>query len=380
MRIAFYAPMKPPDHPRPSGDRRVAQLLMQALRDGGHRVELISRFRSWNGRGDAARLQRLHDVGDKLARRLIKILRARPPIERPQLWFTYHLYYKAPDFIGPAVARALSIPYIVAEASVANKRADGPFALGHQVILDALGLCDAAINLNPGDSGSLPPEVVQRTLKPFIEIEPFAKAFDSRDQQRSQLAARFDLDPRQPWLLAVAMMREGDKLESYRLLASALRGLPDLPWQLLVAGDGPMRGEVEKAFRAFASGQQKRVRFLGEVKPEAVPELCAGTDLMVWPAVGEAFGMALLEAQAAGTPVVAGRSEGVASIVRDSHTGILTKIGDAAAFAAAVRTLLTAPAMRRQMSMAAAKLVAEEHSLPAASQRLSALLAEITGG
>jgi hypothetical protein len=35
MRIAFYAPMKPPDHPQPSGDRRMANLLMQALRLAG---------------------------------------------------------------------------------------------------------------------------------------------------------------------------------------------------------------------------------------------------------------------------------------------------------------------------------------------------------
>jgi hypothetical protein len=52
MRIAFYAPLKPPDHPIPSGDRRVAQLLLDALRLAGHEPVLVSRFRSHDGNGD----------------------------------------------------------------------------------------------------------------------------------------------------------------------------------------------------------------------------------------------------------------------------------------------------------------------------------------
>jgi len=52
MRIAFYAPMKPPDHPVPSGDRRMARLLLAALRRGGHQVSLASRIRARDGTGD----------------------------------------------------------------------------------------------------------------------------------------------------------------------------------------------------------------------------------------------------------------------------------------------------------------------------------------
>ena len=54
MRIAFYAPMKAPNHPSPSGDRRVAQLLWQALEAGGHEVTLASDFRAYDGAGDSA--------------------------------------------------------------------------------------------------------------------------------------------------------------------------------------------------------------------------------------------------------------------------------------------------------------------------------------
>ena len=53
MRIAFYAPLKPPDHPVPSGDRQIAQLFLAALRLAGHEPVLVSCFRSFEGYGDA---------------------------------------------------------------------------------------------------------------------------------------------------------------------------------------------------------------------------------------------------------------------------------------------------------------------------------------
>ena len=59
MRIAFYAPLKPPDHPVPSGDRRMAQLLFEALRLAGHEPFLVSRLRSYDGSGDTVRQARL---------------------------------------------------------------------------------------------------------------------------------------------------------------------------------------------------------------------------------------------------------------------------------------------------------------------------------
>ena len=55
MRIAFYAPLKPPTHATPSGDRRVAGLLMDALERVADHIELVSTFRSFDGDGDGAR-------------------------------------------------------------------------------------------------------------------------------------------------------------------------------------------------------------------------------------------------------------------------------------------------------------------------------------
>ena len=120
VRIAFYAPLKAPGQGfAPSGDRRVAGLLMAALAHGGERVELVSTFRSYDADGDRERQEALRAQGESLGHGMAAQWRGLPRDERPDLWFTYHLYYKAPDWLGPIVASALGIPYVIAEASYA---------------------------------------------------------------------------------------------------------------------------------------------------------------------------------------------------------------------------------------------------------------------
>ncbi len=375
MRIAFYAPMKPPSHPTPSGDRRMARLLIQALRAAGHRVTLASRFRSRDGTGDPARQARLSARGKGLARRLAARYRALPADRRPQAWFTYHLYYKAPDWLGPAVSAALGLPYLVAEASIAPKRADGPWRLGHQASAAAVAAADAVLCFNAVDPECLRPLLADPGrlvgLKPFLDAAPFAAA--GRPGIRSALAGRLGLDADRPWLIAVAMMRRGDKLASFRVLGRALARIADRPWALLVAGDGPARAEVESALAPLGP----RVRYLGRQAPAALPDLYGAADLCVWPAMREAYGMALLEAQAAGLPVVAGFGVGVEAVVVDGVTGLLTPSGDAAAFAAAVERLLVSPRRRAAMGRAARRHVDAEHGLAAAAQRLDAVLSRV---
>ena len=370
MRVAFYAPLKPPDHPNPSGDRLLARLFLAALSRAGHEVELASRLRSHDPDGDPARQTRLRALGERLARRYAARCLARPPAERPELWFTYHLYYKAPDWIGPLAARLLNIPYVVAEASVAQKRADGPWHAGHEATLAALAQAGAVIALNPADIGGLPPLRRLQRLRPFIEMAPFLAARAQAKADRQALAAAQDLDPAVPWLLSVAMMRPGDKLASYRALAAALTGLQDLDWRLLIAGDGTARPEVEAAFAEIAPA---RIRYLGRRRAEDLPALYAAVDLYVWPAVNEAFGMAFLEAQGAGLPVLAGGYGGVAEVVAAERSGLVTPPGDIPAFAAALRRLLQDPGLRRSLAEGA-RAKAEEHDLAAAAIELDQIL------
>ncbi len=371
MRIAFYAPLKAPDHPTPSGDRRIARLLLDALQRGGHEVHLAARLRSRDPAGDRLRQARLADLGQRLAARLLR--RYAEANRPPDVWITYHLYYKAPDWIGPHVAAALAIPYIAIEASHAPKRAGSPWHLGHRAVEHAVRQAARVVCLNPNDYACLEPLAAGRIamLAPFLDPTPYAPpAADTR----TALAARYGLPMAEPWLLAVGMMRTGDKLASYRQLAEALQGLQGRPWRLIVVGDGPAAAEVRAAFAPFAG----RIAWLGTLDEAALACAYQAADMLVWPAVREAFGMALLEAQAAGLPVVAGNTDGVPAVVADGETGLLPAPGDTRAFAAAVNTLLDDPARREAMGQAARARVLRHHSLDAAAKQLDRILLEAT--
>jgi glycosyltransferase involved in cell wall biosynthesis len=128
---------------------------------------------------------------------------------------------------------------------------------------------------------------------------------------------------------------------------------------------------VERLFSRFG----KRVSFHGEVQERArLAEFYSRADLFLWPAVNEAYGMALLEAQAFGCPVVAGAYGGVASVVRDGATGVLTAPGEAIAFAEAVRALIERPERRRALALAARRFVVEERGLRQAAKTLRSAL------
>jgi glycosyltransferase involved in cell wall biosynthesis len=376
MRIAFYAPLKSPTHGTPSGDRRVAGLLMDALARAGHQVELASSFRSFEPSGDAARQAALRDQGIALGRQLAAQWRDGPVQARPDLWFSYHSYYKAPDWLGPEVSSAMGIPYVIAEASHAGKRAGGAWDLGHRGAQESIRRADLLLCPTRDDVAGLrevaaSPERIT-LLPPFLDAAPFRAAARRRQALRSDLARQHALDASVPWLAVAAMMRPGDKLASYGALARALGRLRDLPWRLLVAGDGSARGQVQAAFDAAIP---ERAAFLGALSLDAVAALYAAADLCVWPAVNEAYGMALLEAQAAGLPVVSCATRGVPDVVEHGRTGLLCAPADEAALAGLVRDLLCDEGKRSRLGAAAVAFASEERSIASAAVRLESLLA-----
>ncbi|NNM74892.1 glycosyltransferase family 4 protein [Enterovirga aerilata] len=359
--VAFYAPMKPPDHAQPSGDRTMARLLLRALGSAGYAPEIASRIRTWEAGGDEVRQRAIRAASLEEAERLAAGYARSPAQARPRLWFTYHCYYKAPDHLGPEIARRLGIPYVIAEASRAPKRAGGPYAFANAAAEDAIAAADTLFVMTGQDR-----ECLERALRPgqrLIALPPFVDAAPlAVSSRRSSGSVR---------LLAVGMMRPGDKLSSYRILAEALARIPDLPWFLDVAGDGMARPEVERLFAGFGS----RVTLLGARDEASLASLYAHADLLVWPAVNEAYGMALLEAQAQGCPVVAGRCGGVPDVVLDGVTGRLAPPGETGAFAEAVAALVGDPVRRAEMGEAALRFVRRERSLAGAA----AILREALG-
>lgn len=356
--VAFYAPLKSPLHAAPSGDRTMARLLMKALAAGGFEPHLASEVRTFDRAGDRAMQEAAKTRSEAEASSLLARYRALPSAERPRLWFTYHVYYKAPDWIGPRVADALGIPYAVAEGSRARKRASGPWSIGHSGAEAALDRADALFVMTAQDREAL--EQARPAVQALVDLPPFLDA----DWLSPEPAPRGNRTA--PRLLTVAMMRRGDKLASYRILADALSMLQDKPWTLDIVGDGEAGEEVTALF-----GFSDRVHLIGQVEDrDALRRLYDHADLFLWPAVNEAYGMVLLEAQARGCPVVAGAFGGVPSVVRDGETGRLTVPGDSAAFAEAVASLVADPGRRRHLGLGAHLFVAKERSLRGAAERL----------
>lgn len=377
MRVAFYAPMKHPDHPLPSGERELARHFLAALAAAGFAPDLVTRFRAYEGTGDPLRQRRIRQRGERVRDALLRRLATTPPAQRPRLWFTYHLYHKAPDWVGPAIARRLAIPYVVAEASYAGRQGSGPWREGWAAAAAALDQAALIISINPADEtgirdrrGAAAPLL---RLPPFIDVAPFAAARAQRSAHRAALAVRHSLPPAEGWLIAAGMMRPGVKLASYRLLAAALDRLRSRPWRLLLMGDGPERGAVETAFAPLAG----RCTWLGQVDRAAVPPVMAAADLAVWPSVGEPFGLVHVEAAAAGLPSIAVRSPGTASIITDGETGRLVAAADSAVLAEAVAQLLDHHRLRQRLGAAAAVRARRRHHLVPAARRLRAALVSL---
>ena len=359
--LAFYAPLKSPDHGVPSGDRTMGRLLLRALRSAGFVPELASELRSLDPHGDTDAQRAIRRAGEAEAARLVAAFRSRPAHRRPRLWFTYHCYYKAPDWIGPRVADALSIPYAVAEGSRSARRARGLWSIGHAGSEAALDRADILFVMTPHDAEDLEPAL--RPRQRLVPLPPFldGAAWDVH-------ATRPRPHHASPRLLTVAMMRTGNKLASYRLLAEALASLPaGRGWSLDIVGDGPARPTVEGLFAAFGP----RIRFLGALDDgAALAAAYRAADLFVWPAVGEAYGMTLLEAQACGCPVLAGREGGVPAVLRESETGLLAPPRDPEAFAALLLELLDDPSRLDAMRAAARRFVGEERTIAGAASIL----------
>jgi glycosyltransferase involved in cell wall biosynthesis len=335
----------------------MARLFMRLLTGLGYRPEIASSLRTHDPVGDEAVQRSLASAALREAERLVAEYSGRPAAERPALWFSYHVYYKAPDMIGPPVARALAIPYVVAEGSRAPKRRAGRWVMGHREAEAALDAASLILILNPNDRPMLeagrPPGQHLVSLPPFIDSALWPLA--GRDRQATGGGP--------VRLITVAMMRDGDKLASYRLLSEALAASPLPVWQLRIVGDGPARPAVEALFARFG----ERVRFEGAVEDrQRLGEFYLDADLLAWPAVNEAFGMVFLEAAAHGCPSVAGDFGGVRCVVRDHETGLLARPGDPASFAAMVARLCADAEMRVRLGCGARALAAREGSIEAA--------------
>jgi D-inositol-3-phosphate glycosyltransferase len=152
-------------------------------------------------------------------------------------------------------------------------------------------------------------------------------------------------------------------------LLEALPSVVPATTRLWVAGEGPYRGELEAL--AARLGMADRVTFLGALPQEELAALYRSCAMLVATSfVNETFGMALGEAMACGTPVVASDFGGFREVVKDGVTGLLAHPQDALDLAAKINLLLANPDRAREMGEAGRQRVLKLFSWKAVADRL----------
>lgn len=182
-----------------------------------------------------------------------------------------------------------------------------------------------------------------------VDAERFNPRFRSQ-AMRDQLSQN---NPDDTILLYVGRLSSEKRLDTLRPL---LESLPNT--HLIMVGDGPMRATLEKYFAGT------KTTFMGFREGEELSQIYASADIFVFPSALETFGLVVVEAMAAGLPVVASRVGGVRDVIVEGQTGYTFEVGDTAAMIEGVRRIMSDPECRQKMGLDA-RTFAETQTWPA---------------
>ncbi|MBI3975940.1 MAG: glycosyltransferase, partial [Armatimonadetes bacterium] len=255
----------------------------------------------------------------------------------------YHEYVHYVPWLHPALSRRAVVRYV---RDFANR-------------------CDLVIAPSGVIRGMLRDQGVTARIEVLptggIDLDQSAR-FDPRSAR-----ARHALPPDRPLLVTVSRLALEKSVD---LVLRAFQQVTEASGAyLLVVGGGPSAASLERLAREL--GIADRVRFTGALPHEGALEAMAGADLFVFASATETQGVVLVEAMAAGVPVVAVGRAGAAEVVREGESGLLVEPG-ADALAAAAQRLLADPARLAAMSRRAREIAAA-YALPILARRLVAL-------
>ncbi|MFQ3568498.1 MAG: glycosyltransferase family 1 protein [Aggregatilineales bacterium] len=140
--------------------------------------------------------------------------------------------------------------------------------------------------------------------------------------------------------------------------------------RLAIVGDGPARSDLEAKFAGT------NTRFMGYLTGDALSQAYASADIFVFPSAVETFGLVVVEAMAAGLPVVASRVGGVRDVVAEGRTGYTFEVGDTAAMVEGVRQIASSRSRIAEMGRAA-RAFAETQTWPAMMDEVIDLYAHL---
>jgi len=177
--------------------------------------------------------------------------------------------------------------------------------------------------------------------------------------------------PQRPVVLTVARL---DKQKGHTTLLQAAAQIPEAVFVLV--GDGQERNTLQAICQSL--GLEERVIFAGFRSD--IPNWLAHCDLFVLPSLYEGLSLSLLEAMAAGKPVIASAIPGNEEVIGHGKTGWLVPPGDAARLAQALRALLADPALAQRLALAGQARVRREFSVQTMVQQVENLYVDLLGG
>lgn len=167
-----------------------------------------------------------------------------------------------------------------------------------------------------------------------FDLSPFALSGPMRQEMREALRAELRIPSEARVVTLIARLVPIKRVDRFLRVANALGDLADL--RFLIVGDGELREDLQASAEAVALGD--RLVWAGFRRD--MPAVCFASDVVVLTSDREGTPVSLIEAQAAGVPVISTDVGGAASVVKDRMTGFLIRRDDPQAFAHALRTLL----------------------------------------
>ncbi|WP_022666057.1 glycosyltransferase family 4 protein [Desulfospira joergensenii] len=353
MKIAFYAPFKPLGHKNPSGDLAIAHGLVSFLESRGHVVSIQSRLRArW--------IYFKPRLWPHLFRDLVRSLR-RLRKDRPDLWLTYHTYYKAPDVLGPVICRILGLKYILFQGIYSTKRKRRFKSIfGFYLNRMALNRADHVFTNKLSDLKNLKRIIAPERLS---YIRPGIRPLNFKGDESAGTAwkKQWNLPPC-PVILTAAMFRDDVKTRSLAWLIQCLSLLvnQNIPFHLVIAGAGKMEGRLRRLAQQLLPNHHT---FAGKIPKNKMAGFYSSGDLFAFPGIRESLGMVFLEAQSCGLPIVAFDNGGIPEVMKNRETGFLVPMYDEQAFCRALILLLSHPEVCKTMGARAEKYVEKNHDL-----------------
>ncbi len=193
------------------------------------------------------------------------------------------------------------------------------------------------------------------TVYSGIETEKFLR--ERSEEERASIRKRFGIEPSDVAILKIARLFHLKGHEAVlRAAPLVLRKVPNAVW--VFAGDGILRDALVRL--AEDLGIRGRVKFIGLVAPEDVPDVIAACDLLVHASLREGLAKALPQAMLSGLPVVSLNLDGAPEVVLPGRTGFLVEPGNMEGLAEVQVRLCLDPDLRRRMGREGRELCGEK--------------------